>query len=91
MAFPFDIREMWNKAFRQSGSNTKIAVQIENTTPILVDTESGIVWDEIEPSYPDNTTEIYTYKLLGSTVQTVTVSYSNASKKQLSGVTKVVV
>jgi hypothetical protein len=34
MAFPYDVKEMWNKAFRQSGSNTSIAVTSDTGLPV---------------------------------------------------------
>jgi len=46
MAFPFDVKEMWVKAFRKSLTNTKIAVTNEETAPSLIvdDSVSGIIY-----------------------------------------------
>jgi hypothetical protein len=91
MAFPFDVKEMWNKAFRQSSTNTKIAVQVENTNPINVNvlSDESVNWDEIQATYPSSVQEVYTYKLSSVNVQTVTVNYTNASKKTILSVLKV--
>lgn len=48
-------------------------------------------YDYIGVSYPDSTTEVYTFKIGGSggtTVSTVTVVYTDATKANLSSVTK---
>ena len=41
MSFPFDVKEMWYKAFRQSASNTKIAVTNEEET-------LGLIVDQVD-------------------------------------------
>jgi len=49
-------------------------------------------FDYISGSYPNSTTEVYTYKLGGSggvTVATVTVVYVDSTKEEISSVTKV--
>lgn len=48
-------------------------------------------FDYIVATYPDTVTEVYTYKLGGSggtTVATITVVYSDATKATLTSVTK---
>lgn len=40
-------------------------------------------FDSIYAAYPNTTTEVYTYKLSGATVATVTVLYVDATKAQL--------
>jgi len=48
-------------------------------------------YDYIAATYPNSTTEVYTYKSGGSsgtTVGTVTVTYSNSSKETLTSVEK---
>lgn len=52
----------------------------------------GLAFDFIEVSYPNATTEIFTYKdggNLGTTVAVITVAYTNSSKEYVSTVTKV--
>lgn len=41
-------------------------------------------YDRIEASYPDTVTEIYVYKKSGSTVATITVVYTDATKTFIS-------
>jgi hypothetical protein len=51
----------------------------------------GIEFDYIAATYPNATTEVYTYKsggVSGTTVATVTVVYSNASKAELVSVAR---
>jgi hypothetical protein len=43
-------------------------------------------FDEISASYPNTTTEIYTYKKQSATIGTVTVSYNDTAKSELSSV-----
>jgi len=50
---------------------------------------SNFQWDTLNITYPDTVTEIYTYKLLSTTVQVITLVYSDATKSQLTSVTKV--
>jgi hypothetical protein len=45
-------------------------------------------YDEIAATYPDAVTEVYTYKMSGSTVATVTVVYTDLTKSLLLSVTK---
>ena len=40
-------------------------------------------FDSIYATYPNSITEVYTYKLNGTTVATVTVLYADATKAQL--------
>ena len=88
MSFPFELKEMMAKAFRQSGTNTKIAVTIDQSNPIPVDTE-GINWNTFDVQYPNATTEIYSFYLDAVLVQTITLNYQSASKKVLLGGSKV--
>lgn len=50
------------------------AVQINTLTPFQ--------YDAVYPAYPDLVTEIYVYKYQGSTVGTVTIVYTDATKKE---------
>lgn len=44
MAFPFDVKEMWAKAFRQSGLDTKIAViNEEDASGLRLDVYSSTI------------------------------------------------
>jgi hypothetical protein len=48
----------------------------------------AVNYDQILATYPDSVTEVYTYKLTGSTVATVTVVYTDNTKANLASVTK---
>jgi len=48
----------------------------------------GVNYDQILATYPDPTTEVYTYKLALVTVATVTVIYTDSSKANLLSVTR---
>jgi hypothetical protein len=60
--------------FNESNRLPTSAVQLNTLVP----------WefDSIYPSYPDLITEIYVYKLQGTTVGTVTIVYVDATKKE---------
>jgi len=63
------------------------AVNVNLAFPGLIDVQ----YDYISAAYPDDHTEIYTFKTGGSggtTVATVTVVYTNATKADLSSVTR---
>jgi len=49
---------------------------------------SGVEYDNIAATYPDTVTEVYTYKLVAVTVATITVIYTDASKKYLVSVVR---
>lgn len=48
------------------------------------------VWDHLDAAYPDDVTEIYTYKLAAATVMVVTVVYTDAMKRRVLSVDKVI-
>ena len=72
--------------------NTSVTLQVNDDGSINVN--SGLIssnYDYIVATYPDSTTEVYTYKTggaIGTTVATVTVVYTTAAKDVLSTVTK---
>jgi hypothetical protein len=74
----------------RSGQNglSRVAVVLEQTTPIPVDTE-GLNWTSVQASYPTNTQEVYEFFQDSDLVQTITINYVSASKKQIQSVTKV--
>lgn len=49
---------------------------------------NDVVWDQITTTFPDDTSEIYSYSLESSPVQDVLVTYVDASKKQIISVQK---
>ena len=87
MAIPRNIQDRELQKFFESGDgNTTVRV---GTVEGLL---SGISYDYLSASYPDQTTEIFTYKLGGSggtTVATVTIVYTDSTKENISTVTKV--
>lgn len=80
MPFPFDVKEMWNKAFRSSGSDTKIAVTLEGDAGLL----EGISYDDIQANFVSSTVTIYSYYLNGSLQAQVEVTFTNTSKSDVS-------
>jgi hypothetical protein len=85
-----NIRDREHDKFREaSQGRSKVAVVIEQTSPIPVDTE-GIEWDTLEASYPINTQEVYDFFKESVLVQKITINYTNASKERLQSVTKVI-
>jgi len=63
------------------------------STPVRVPTPFlPYAYDYVSVAYPDDTTEVYTFKQGGSggtTVETVTITYVDNTKEQLSTVTRV--
>jgi len=45
-------------------------------------------FDSIFATYPNPTTEVFTYKLAGTTVATITVIYQDASKHQFTSIVR---
>lgn len=63
-----------------------------NVNAVVAGQLINVDYDYVAATYPDATTEIYTFKAGGSdgtTVATITVVYTDASKANLSTVTKV--
>jgi len=75
-----DIRDLEKQKFLDSGNGVP-AVRV-------LDVGSSIEWDTVNTTYPNDHTEVYTYKKGGVTVQTVTVVYTDATKLVLVSVTK---
>lgn len=84
MALPTtaETREFNNFADNGDGSTSRFAF-IKGGVGSLV---SGITFDAISVTYPTSSVEVYTYKtggVSGTTVATVTITYSNPSKNTL--------
>lgn len=64
------------------------------TYPVLADadgkliTAGDIVWDTITPTF-NSTSDVYEFYLDSVLVKTITISYTDATKEVMSGVTKV--
>ena len=62
-----------------------------NSDGTLPDGISLPQYDAVSVSYPDSTTEVYTFKtggLSGTTVATITITYTDSSKENISTVEK---
>ncbi|HNQ21212.1 MAG TPA: hypothetical protein PKI46_09145 [Bacteroidales bacterium] len=73
---------------------TQIIQSVYDETNETLKTSNGLalpLYDYVSVAYPDTETEIYTYKTGGSggtTVATVTIVYTDATKENLDSVTK---
>lgn len=85
MTLPASISDREHRKFRDANGSSKVAVTMEGDTGIL----EGISYDEIQATYPTNSTELYTYKLSGVDVAGVLVTYTNSSKHTLLSVERV--
>lgn len=74
-----DPTQTWLRSFEDSQDRFRITP----TNALVTDP-----YDNIQVTYPDAITEVYTYKLGSTTTSTVTVVYTDASKASLSSVTK---
>lgn len=80
MALPNNIKDREFEKFRETtGKNTKVAVAIEGDTGLV----QGVEYDDIQASYPDSTTEIYSYYLSSVLQASIEVTYTNSSKNVL--------
>ena len=61
--------------------HTAIETFVGNSAPI-----SGLDYDTITATYPTTSSEVYTYTLLAATIQVVTVTYTDDTKKILTSV-----
>ena len=88
-------------AYVENGKTGTEPVQLygfENGAPKRIDSVDGAVvvrnvvgdikWDSIAPTF-NATSDVYVFSFSGSTTATITVSYTDATKAVLSGVTKV--
>lgn len=78
MSLPGSNHDREYQKFRNSKDGTAVAVTSD--TSINVET-AGVQWDEIVTTFQNAVTDIFTYKLAGVIVQTVTVTYESAAKK----------
>jgi len=49
---------------------------------------NNVEWDEISTTFPNSNAELYTYKKNSTPVQTVLVTYENATKKTILSLVK---
>ena len=59
----------------------------ENRLRVIgADLVPGVDYDEVDVTYPSATSEVYTFKLSTSTVRVVTLTFSDATKENLTNV-----
>lgn len=82
MTMPSSFRDREMTKFESVESQTTVRVSLFGGLQIPTNAKF------LSVDYPSSTEEIYTYKTseLGDTLKTVTVTYINASKKQISSV-----
>lgn len=77
MTLPSSINDLEKQKFRESSSGVVVAVVTDGDVSGLL---SGIQYDDIQASFPNSTTEIYTYLKDSVIVAQIQITYSNASK-----------
>jgi hypothetical protein len=73
-----------NKFVQTSDGNTSVRVSL--ATSLI-----NFAWDYASVSYPNATTEVYTFKIngvSGTTVGTITVTYVDATKEAISTIAR---
>lgn len=78
----------YDKFRAASGNLSKVAVSQDEGDSFSI--FQDVKWNEIEASYPSSVQEVFTYKLNTSTVMTITINYTNSSKKFISSISKVI-
>jgi hypothetical protein len=63
-------------------------MQIGNQKYPYIDSDGGINWDSITPTF-NTTSDVYQFYLDGVLVKTITINYTDSTKEVMSGVTKV--
>lgn len=81
MPFSNNTKDNENYKFFNNG-NDEATVRVGGTGTML----SGIVFDEIQATYPTSTTEIYQYILQSNVVATITITYTDSCKSQIQSV-----
>jgi hypothetical protein len=87
MSLPGSIKDREYRKFRDGEDDVSVAV-VPDGGSLNVET-AGVKWDQIITTFPSAISELFTYKLNGVTVQTVTVTYESAAKKTPINVVKV--
>jgi len=90
MSFPFELKEMMAKAFRQSGTNTSVSVTVDPGSPIPIEFAENIAvqilkspdrnkvfsWADFGSKNERVTSVVYTAPSVGAYILTKTFSYS---------------
>jgi hypothetical protein len=80
MSLPGSQQDREYQKFRAGSDGGSAVAVVPDGGTLNVET-AGVTWDEIVTTLPASNVEVFTYKLAGSVVQTVTVTYESASKK----------
>lgn len=64
------------------------SVSVTNLNSVSYGALVIVPYDSIYATYPDAITEVYAYKLSGSTVATVTIAYTDSTKALLDNVVR---
>jgi hypothetical protein len=88
MSLPGSQQDREYGKFRE-GEDGKPAIAVMPAGDSLNVETAGVKWDEIVTTFPATNIDVFTYRLGGVTVQTVTVTYESSSKKTPVSVLKV--
>lgn len=89
MSLPGSNHDREYQKFRDTPTGPAVAITgASNGGSITVET-AGVQWDEIVTTFPAAHVEVFTYKLAGVVVQTITVTYQSNDKKVPISVVKV--
>lgn len=75
----------------QLGSKVAVPVSLYDSSGNQINIGAGLVtsaFDSLYATYPDDVSEVYTYKLAGVVVNIITVIYSSSAKTNLVSVVK---
>jgi hypothetical protein len=74
-------KKSYVKSLTRSASDTAQEVLLGNSELV-----SGIDYDEIAITYPTTASEVFTYKLAAATIKTITITYTDDTKGNLTSV-----
>lgn len=90
MPFPFDVKEMEAKNFRDAGNGkTSRGVSVENKAENSVPVSTlGKIWDTLQVTFPSTNQDLFSYFYNNNLVVKILVTYENQSKKQIIEINK---
>ena len=94
MALKNTISSREYEKFEENADDGGTDVRVVLKSPVEVEVSgggnilSGIEYDEVQATYPTGTTEVYTYKLSTVTVAVVTVTYTDATKSNITSLVR---
>lgn len=89
MSLPGSSHDREYQKFRDTESGPAVAVTGSSPDGVINVETAGVRWDEIVTTFPAANVDVFTYRLAGNVVQTVTVTYESAAKKTPVSVVKV--